>query len=136
MQPIPEFDQTSFEMFLDAHKNKDYEEIIQYLHQDFVFSFNKHVFKLNSYLWFLKLTYPLIAFELNVKDLIILEKSITCKLYVDVKILKDSQHFLVGKILKNQYWKGCIPAAYELKDGKISAIHLKAEHIQPLTLSH
>lgn len=134
MQLHPKFDQTRFQSFLDANRNKDIEAVANYLHPDCVFTFNKHVFNRKNYLRFLKLTFPLIDFEFTVKNLIVLEKSITCELMTDVSILQNSHHFLVGKIFKNQYWKGSTRATYELKEGKILAITLASEHMHPLTL--
>ncbi len=136
MQSDPKFDQTSFLSFLEANKNKDIEAIANYLHQDCVFTFNKHVFNRENYLWFLKVTFPLIDFEFSVKNLIILEKSITCELMMDVRVLQNSHHFLVGEMLENQYWKGTIRATYALKEGEILAIKLEAEHIHPVSLLH
>lgn len=133
MQANHIFDQASFERFLEANKHKDFDAISQYLHQDCTVTFNRHVFNRKSYLWFLKLTYPLIDFELTIKDLILLEKTITCKLFVDVKVLQNGHHMMVGRLLKSQYWQGCIPVSYELKHGKICAITLQTGALQPLS---
>lgn len=135
MQHHTEFDQSRLERFLEANKNKDY-ELTKYLHQDFVYTFNKHVFNRRSYLWLLKVTYPLIDFELEIKDLIIIQNNITCKLVTEVSVLQNGSHLLVGKLLKNQYWKGCIRAHYKIKQGQILTINLEAEHLQPVSLSY
>ena len=127
------FDKTTFEAFLDANQQKDRKEIAKYLHKDFVFIFNKHVFKRKSYLWFLKITYPLINFDMQISNLIMLENSITCKININARVLQDSHHLLYGKLIKKQYWKGCLLATYELKDAKILSLTLETQYLLPIS---